>query len=158
MIYDRLANAACYFSSDAWTKAIDYVRTAPPDLADGVYPILGEDVVARVMSYETKHFQETVLESHQKFVDLQVLLAGREFGEVSTANELTVRTPYSAEKDVVFYFPDPLASYCRMTLEPGRFAMFFPQDAHRTQLRVGSTSETVKKVVIKIAVHSLVSG
>jgi biofilm protein TabA len=155
MIYDRLENAACYFSSDAWTKAIEYVRAAPSDLADGVYPLVDDAVVARVMSYDTKHFQETVLESHKKFVDLQVLLSGREFGEVSTAGELIVRAPYSEEKDVAFYFPDPIASYCRMTLEPARFAVFFPQDAHRTQLRVGSTSEAVKKIVVKIAVESL---
>jgi biofilm protein TabA len=151
MIYDRLENAATYFANDAWSKAVDYVRCAAADLADGAYPLLGEDVVARVMSYDTKHFQETVLESHQKFIDLQVLLAGREFAEVSTSGELQVRTPYSAEKDVTFYFPDPLASYCRMTLEPGRFAVFFPQDAHRTQLRVGGAAEHVKKVVVKIA-------
>jgi biofilm protein TabA len=153
MIYDRLENAASYFVNEAWNKAIEYVRTAPPDLADGAYPLLGEDVVARVMSYDTKHFQETVLESHQTFVDLQVLLAGREFAEVSTSCDLQVRTPYAAEKDVAFYFPDPLASYCRMTLEPGRFAVFFPQDAHRTQLRVGSAAEHVKKIVVKIAIR-----
>lgn len=155
MIYDRLENAASYFSSEAWNKAIEYVRSAPADLEDGVYPLMGNDVVARVMSYSTKHFQETVLESHKKYVDLQVLLAGREFGEVSSASEMSIRTPYAEEQDVAFYFPDALGCYCRMTLEPGRFAVFFPQDAHRTQLRVESTAEQVKKVVVKIAVQAI---
>lgn len=155
MIYDRLENTASYFSSEAWNRAIEYVRTAPADLEDGVYPLIGNDVVARVMSYSTKHFQETVLESHKKYVDLQVLLAGREFGEVSSASEMSIRTPYSEEQDVAFYFPDSLGCYCRMTLEPGRFAVFFPQDAHRTQLRVDNTAELVKKVVVKIAVQAI---
>jgi biofilm protein TabA len=155
MIYDRLDYAHHYFDCEAWRKAIDYARSAPADLADGAYPILGEEVVARVMSYDTKHFQETVLESHQQYVDLQVLVAGREFAEVSSASELSVRTPYSNEKDVVFYFPDPLSTYCRMTLEPGRFAVFFPQDAHRTQLRTATTADPVKKIVVKIAIHLL---
>lgn len=155
MIYDRLENAASYFSCEAWSKAIDYVRSAPADLADGAYPILGNDVVARVMSYSTKHFQETVLESHRKFVDLQVLLTGREFAEVFTSSDLSVRIPYAEEPDVVFYFADPLGAYCRLTLEPGRFAVFFPQDAHRTQLRVGEAAEDVRKVVVKIALDFL---
>lgn len=150
MIYDRLDTADGYFGCDAWKRAVEYVRAAPVDLADGAYPILGDEVVARVMSYETKHFHETVLESHQRFVDLQALLTGREFAEVSATAELQVRTAYRAENDVEFYFPDPLASYCRMTLEPGRFAVFLPQDAHRTQLRIGGFADRVKKIVVKI--------
>lgn len=156
MIYDRLENAASYFSCDAWTKAAEYVRSAPADLADGAYPILGNDVVARVMSYSTKHFQETVLESHRKFVDLQVLLAGREYAEVSSTSEMSPCTPYAEDSDVAFYFPDTLGNYCRMTLEPGRFAVFFPQDAHRTQLRAGSAAGAVKKIVVKIAIELLI--
>lgn len=158
MIYDRVENATCYFSNEAWRIAIDYVRNTSADVADGAYPLVGDDVVARVMSYNTKHFQETVLESHQKFVDLQVLLYGREFAEVSASSELSIRTPYSAEQDVAFYFPDALAPYCRFILEAGRFAVFFPQDAHRTQLRIAEDAEPIKKIVVKIALESLLGS
>jgi biofilm protein TabA len=158
MIYDRLENAASYFSCDAWIKAVEYVRSANIDLEDGAHPILGDEVVARVMAYPTKHFQETVLESHRKFVDLQALLAGREYAEVSSASDLSVRTAYSEESDVVFYHPDALGAYCRMALEPGRFAVFFPQDAHRTQLRTGENAQPVKKIVVKIALELLNSS
>lgn len=155
MIYDRLENAECYFASDAWKIALDYVRKAPPDLADGVYPLQGETVTARVMSYPSRQFQDTVLESHQKYIDLQVVLTGQEFVEVSTTSELTESTPYSAEKDAAFYFAAPNVSFCRLLLDPGRFVILFPQDAHRTQLRVGNNAEQVKKVVIKIALDAL---
>ena len=50
---------------------------------------------------------------------------------------------YDAEKDITFYEVS-VESYVK--LEPGMFAVFFPEDAHAPAI----TSTTLRKAIIKI--------
>ena len=56
---------------------------------------------------------------------------------------------YGEEKDAAFYSADilPLPSY--LLLQPGYFAIFFPQDGHMPQLSVDKPT-MVKKIVVKV--------
>jgi len=63
---------------------------------------------------------------------------------------LTIRTPYDKEQDVMFYDP-PAEGGVAFTLEPGSFAVLFPQDAHMTQL-LDQRPVTIKKLVMKVSV------
>jgi beta-galactosidase beta subunit len=52
------------------------------------------------------------------------------------------------DRDVRFYAP-PAGSAIRLPLQPGAFAVFFPQDAHMTLIAPASPAP-IKKLVAKV--------
>ena len=105
------------------------------------------------MGYETKEFSETVLESHQRFIDVQLLLAGEERINYWSVNDLICQTPYNAEKDVMFFEKPDTPATGSVILHPGNFAILYPEDAHMPQLKSGEVSINVRKVVVKVDVE-----
>ena len=151
MILDSLSRADSYFTADWWRETLAYIRAATPALPDGVHPVRGETIVARVHTGQTRTPENAVLESHRTYVDVHVVLQGRETIAVWPADRLRVRTPYNRQQDVVFY-ERPEDQGTRLDLSPGFFTVFFPQDAHMTQL-MDREQTTIKKLVMKVAVE-----
>ncbi len=153
MIFDTIANWKTYAKTDPWRVAFEFLTTAAPDIADGERQLLGEKVFARIMTYETKPHVAANPESHRRYIDIQVLLSGEELVLWHPLGELPVRVSYNPEKDVEFHSPltDSEGRQTELLLRPGLFAVFFPHDIHAPQIAV-RTTETVKKVVIKLDV------
>ena len=151
MIFDSLSNADAYFTEDWWRDTLAYIRAATPALADGAHALRGEAIVARVHTGHTRPASESALESHRAHVDVHVVLDGRETIAVWPADRLRVRTPYNDAQDVIFY-DLPADEGARLNLTPGVFAVFFPQDAHMTQL-MDRRPILIKKLVVKISVE-----
>jgi YhcH/YjgK/YiaL family protein len=128
MIIDSIARHNLYPLGPAWTAAFEFLRTLSAATADGHYPVLGERLYVGVNSYTTRPRNAARLETHRTFVDVQLLLSGREVIEVFPKEGLVVSEPYQPEKDVEFYQP-PMAAPVRVALEPGTFVVFFPSDA-----------------------------
>jgi YhcH/YjgK/YiaL family protein len=150
MIYDVFANRKLYFSKkDAFNKALDFAGRFDISQPDGRYEIDGDKLYAMVMTYQTKSADEARFEAHQKYIDIQLLLEGREFIDLSTGEKLGVDTAYSDEKDVVF-FTSP-AYFTSVLLEPGRFAVLYPDDIHRPCRRLDEPMQ-VRKIVIKVRI------
>jgi biofilm protein TabA len=84
-------------------------------------------------------------ESHKKYIDLQYIIKGKEIIGVADASKATITKPYTV--DVINYDAD--GKY--YTTEPGKFFLFFPNDAHRPTIKVDGY-DVVKKIVIKIQV------
>lgn len=150
MIFDSLHHAGSYFIGDWWDETIAYIRSATPLLPDGVHQVRGDMIVARVHTGQTAPRAHAMLESHRAHVDVHVVLEGQDSLIVWPASRLRVRTPYNQTQDVVFYDP-PAEGGVAFTLEPGSFAVLFPQDAHMTQL-LDQRPVTIKKLVMKVSV------
>ena len=71
-------------------------------LADGAYPILGDDVIANVQSYETEPFETRKFEAHDKYFDIQYMVSGSEFFGVCHREGLKVCEAHP-EKDLYFF-------------------------------------------------------
>lgn len=151
MIFDSLHNADSYFTENWWKDTLAYIRSATSSLNDGVHPVRTDAIVARVHTGQTRPASEAVLESHLAYVDVHVVLDGRETIAVWPADRLHIRTPYNDKQDVLFYDP-PADEGAQLTLSPGFFAVFFPQDAHMTQIAQGAPAR-IKKLVMKVAVE-----
>lgn len=93
-------------------------------------------------------------ECHEKFIDVQWVLEG---GTETIGYQRRSKIPnwiYHEENDTAFSLAD---SECQLiTLEPGDFAIFFPQDAHKKIS--GTGDDKYRKIVIKVPVTGLIKS
>ena len=153
MIIDTIKNADLYPMGKTWSKAFEFLRTLDANSPDGEYPLNGELLFARVMSYETKSHVDARFEAHKKYADIQSTLDGAEGIGIVNVNGLTEEEAYDESTDLIF-FETPQTVPTLVDLYPGSFAFLLPQDAHMPQLQVDSP-RLIKKVVVKIALSEL---
>lgn len=120
------------------------------ELPAGKYPIQGDAVFALIQEYLTKEHSECRFEAHRNYIDIQMIVSGKEIIEVLPVDSLEVIEPY--KPDVEFFaLPKDKTAHALM-MHPKEAAVFFPEDAHRPSMKVGDSAESVKKVVVKVAV------
>ena len=153
MITDNISNHAKYAHlPPALIRAIDYLASTDFNFVEsGQYELDGRKMVSMVQRYKTKLPAQAVWESHRKYIDVQFVAGGHErFGHVELASAPPVKTPYSEEKDVIFYEPGLQTFDAPM----GTFMIFYPDDVHAPGLAAGNppVSSEVVKIVVKVAV------
>jgi len=154
MIFDSLENHELYPLGLLWREAFAFLRGVAPELADGKYHLRGDDLFAIVMDYRTQAAETGELEAHRRYLDIQMLLSGREGVACYNVADLRVLQPYDSEQDFELYQVPPLVP-ARFVLHPGRFLALFPHDAHMPCLMLEHGAEAVRKVVVKVAVELL---
>ena len=119
-------------------------------LSIGKHSVDGDAVFVLIQEYTAKEHSECRFESHREYIDIQMMISGKEIIEVLPANELNVIEPY--KPDIEFYASptDRNANVLAMSAE--QLAIFFPEDAHRPCMKAGTLAEPVKKVVVKVAI------
>ena len=151
MIIDSLEFVETYDLGDDFEKAFDFLLNATADISIGRHEVDGDDVFALVSSYETKSMEGAELEVHRKYIDVQLLVQGEEIiGYCPLSDDLEVTTEYSGECEAGM-LRQPEYGLTGLHMTPGRFAIFFPQDAHMPGI-ADDDSQSVKKIVVKIAV------
>lgn len=149
MIFDTCAHAASYFERQSpLYKAVQFAAQFTPSLPDGRYAIDGDAIYAVVATYTTKPASEGKFEAHRKYIDVQMLLEGCEFIDVSLNQHLEITEAYSEEKDITFYTAPLHAT--SVLLEPGQFAVFYPHDIHRPCRQTKEPCK-VRKMVVKVS-------
>ncbi|PWB57477.1 MAG: YhcH/YjgK/YiaL family protein [Nitrosomonadales bacterium] len=147
MIFDTLFNADRYAAlHPLFPRAFEFLRgTDLKALAPGRHPIQGESLFAIAETAPGRSREEAKLECHQKYIDIQLVLEGRdEMGWKPVRDCHEPLADYSAVKDIQF-FRDAPASW--IATPPGAFCIFFPEDAHAPLVSEGA----VQKVILKIA-------
>ena len=140
MIYDRIENLSLYEKA---LPQLAKVKEIMKDLEVGRYEMNGEDYFV-VSSYEPKPFSGTY-EFHEKYIDVQMLISGKEKIKCVPLKNLTVTQAYDESKDVGFGSADDGGE---ILLNEGAFAVFFPDDGHAPGIKV--QEGLVKKIVLKI--------
>lgn len=154
MIIDTIENISIYKKDAAWLKAVKFLKNIKNDTEDGEYEIDGSDIFARVMTYDTKNIDEAYPEAHKKYIDIQVVLSGKERVFWYPLEGLQIRTAYDKKQDVAFYEKKSNVSSTSI-LTPGHFMVFFPEDGHMPSISIDKSACEVKKIVIKIAVECI---
>jgi YhcH/YjgK/YiaL family protein len=155
MILDRLEHARLYRPLGVEiARALDYLQqTKLGDLADGRYPLDGDRLFAIVQRYKPKPAADALWEAHRKYIDVQYVVSGCEWmGYTYLRDELPVRQPYDAEKDLIFF----QASGVLLEVPAGSFVIFTPHDIHAPGLTSApaDATEPVCKVVVKCLVRA----
>ncbi|MEI6214802.1 MAG: YhcH/YjgK/YiaL family protein [Desulfuromonadales bacterium] len=149
MIFDSLENLGRYAGVQSGLadvqKFIDTTDLAA--LPVGNHLINDHGAYASVNEYLTKASEETFIECHRKYIDVQITVWGEEKIGV-THTQLCYEQPYDDGKDL-----QKLTGRVNfITLLPGFFALFFPHDAHQPGVISGTAAVAVKKIVFKIPV------
>jgi len=131
-----------------WDTALDWLRSLPPVIENGIHPLRGELMFANVHGYATKPRETCRYESHRRYIDLQFGLAGSEWIEWQATANLLPTDKYDPEKDVI-HWAAPLDPDGRIRLAPRHFAIFFPEDGHMPKVATAHDVR-VHKLVIKI--------
>lgn len=152
MIFDCIDNMCVYKGlPDPVVKGLNFLKQNLQDLQEGVYPVTST-AFATVFSYKTKPFAESLFESHRKYIDIQMVLSGRETIYFSDISILDVEQCYDEQKDCALYRNTTCDSFVVLR-EKLDFVIFFPEDGHAPGCQFDSLqSEFVKKIVVKVPV------
>lgn len=143
--------ARLYFENpERWDKAFKFLSEQNlAGLEKGRYELEGADLFVNVDEYVTRNEEDVLFEAHKKFADIQVLISGKEKIGVLPLNETTVTVPYDDEKDIMFLTAED-ENY-RLAV-PGKFFLFFPDDAHRPTVK-SAENILVRKIVVKVRIN-----
>ena len=113
----------------------------------GSHEIDGEDLFVNIVEYETTDTENRFWEAHRYYLDLHVMLDGKERIDVNFIDNLDQKE--FVEKDD--FLPMDGEANGHVVLEPGDFLLCYPKDAHRTAVKVDGP-EKIKKAIFKIRI------
>lgn len=147
MILDVLENAGRYLAlNKGFVKAIEFLRRADlKELPAEKYELDGDRVYAMVSYDHGRKKGDALLETHEKYIDIQLVLAGTD--NMGWKAKALCKQPvgaYEQETDLQFFADEPDAW---LATNSGAFVIFFPEDAHMPLISSGQ----LHKVVVKIA-------
>lgn len=151
MIFDSLDNLQLYFEiCPAFADVEQFISTNDlAALSIGRHPINDQGSYASVNEYQTKTVEDSFIECHKKYIDVQIIACGEELIGIAGKKQC-IEQPYDDSKDL-----QKLSGKVDfITLLPGFFAVFFPHDAHEPGVRSGTEPVAVKKIVFKIPVST----
>ncbi|WP_192456518.1 YhcH/YjgK/YiaL family protein [Musicola keenii] len=130
-------------------QAIHYISTTDfTTMETGKYDIIPGKMFCLLQEFTTEPVENRLAESHFQFVDIQYLLQGEEtIGVARGSRNNTIIDDKKETNDIVFY--RDIQNESLITLIPGMFAVFFPEDLHRPCCQCREPS-FIRKAVIKI--------
>jgi len=136
-----------------WSAAFTWIEENAAIAEEGWYDLGVGGARVRVMSYPTKSREVAKYEAHRDTIDIQYTIEGAEGIEFTPTESLIAKEDYNPEKDAQI-FETPVASEGRVDNVPGRFSIFYPEDAHLPQLNVEGYGK-VRKLVVKVPVTAV---
>lgn len=149
MILDILDQSDQYLAfNKGFSKAFAFLKRSDlKDLSEGRYEIDGDNVYAMVAKAPGRKKDEALLETHEKYIDIQLVLTGTD--EMGWKSKQSCKQPsasYDQDSDIQFFLDKPDAW---ISTNSGSFAVFFPEDAHMPMI----SAEVLHKVIVKIAIN-----
>lgn len=149
MIVDDLANSAVYEKlHPLFPQAFAWLRqvVAQAELPEGGIEIDGRRIHAGMTRRNGKPADEARVETHRRYIDIQYVVEGVDRIGWMPVSDCRGPLGYNDTKDVEFHEDRPDFWF---DLAAGRFAVFFPHDAHAPMANEG---RPIAKIVIKVAV------
>ena len=146
MILDLLENSAHYESlNPRFKQAFDFLKTTDLiNLPLGITEIDGKNIYANVQEIEGKSPSTALVETHEKYIDIQVPVSSAEMmGWIARKNLKEAIAPYNPEKEMTLY-DDKTDNLIRV--QPSEFVIFFTEDGHQPGIGKGKC----KKIIVKV--------
>lgn len=150
MIVDNLEKLAEYKELNPnFGKAIEFIKSLDlKNLTLGKVEIDGKNVFASISESKLKTPENAKVEVHNNYIDIQIPVSKAEgFGWIGRSELKNEVAPFDTTKDIQFFEDKPILNF---DLQPGNFAIFFPQDGHAPCIGEG----TVVKIVVKVKISA----
>ena len=147
MILDSLADYHRYTGiHPAFAQAFHFlVYTDLATMAAGRHAIDGDRLYVSIDHKDGRGRDGARLEAHRKYLDIQLTIDGpEEIGWAPLASCRQAAGTFDETKDIGFFADRPDTW---LSVPPGRFAIFFPTDAHAPLAGRG----LLKKAIVKVA-------
>ncbi len=119
---------------------------------DGKYVLEGTEIPSEIyvnfMTSALKKSDAPIAESHDKYIDIQVLIEGEELMYVPL--EYLDVNEDRPEKDIKKHAPAALENCHKIKVAAGSFAIFFTRELHAPCMTEGELPASVRKAVIKV--------
>lgn len=148
MILDKLENSGKYeHLHPLFKQAFDYLKSIDFSKAEPTKTELkGKDLFVMVSDSDLRAADKAKPETHNKYIDIQLPISRPETFGWKARQDLTQPIGnFDEEKDIQF-FDDKVET--QITVLPGNFLIFFPEDGHAPCIGEGQ----VRKVVVKIKI------
>lgn len=114
--------------------------------ASGRIQLDGDDLFINLDEVELKAKEEQRLEFHKNYIDVQVpLLQAETMGWTALSDLNAPDIAYDSDRDCGFYTQAAKEYFC---VNPGKFTIFFPEDAHAPIIGKGKQRKLVGKIRI----------
>lgn len=135
---------------DRVENTVEYLKKLKVTEKDAGYKVdVNDYFFYSVQSYDTNPAEKCQLESHRKYIDIQIIVTGRECMDFVDIARLSEKVPYDEIKDVVLWnIPERMS---RTTLVEGDCIILYPETAHRGAQSI-MQSEHVLKLVGKVKI------
>ncbi|MFA7174902.1 MAG: YhcH/YjgK/YiaL family protein [Kiritimatiellia bacterium] len=151
MIYDVCKNWSLYAGNNqaVWQEVFTFIVSVDISTPLGKHTLKGDKLFAIVQEYDTIPLAGAMMEMHHRYLDIHVMVSGREKVYQSPVDMLQLIKDYRPDSDDVIYTFNPSGAN-EILIQPGQFILFFPQECHMPRVMACDAPEKVKKVVIKI--------
>lgn len=146
MILDSLQNSKMYEGlHPKFKQAFDYIKTTDFSKQEiGKVELDGNKLVVIFAEGMGKTMDEAKMETHKQYIDIQVPYTSVEtMGYIPTVDLKNPTVAYNSEKDIAF-FSDKATAF--ISVHPGQFAIFFPEDGHQPAIGDGP----FRKIIVKV--------
>jgi YhcH/YjgK/YiaL family protein len=146
MIIDTIDNLGKYVAlNPLFADVVDFLKCHDLNTMEaGKYPIKEKDLFLNLQMAKGRSQETAVLETHVEMIDIQIPISGDETFGYTPLSDLP-SFDYNAEKDITKYGDTKAQTY--VTVKPGQFAIFFPQDGHAPCI---TNVPEIKKAIFKI--------
>lgn len=112
--------------------------------------LLKNGIFFSIVSYQTEDKRKKNYESHKDYIDIQIVLEGKEIVSFKEIDVLSVCAPYDKNKDITLYFGDQKGD--DIPVSKGDVLVIMPNDGHMPGLSIPANDKKceVTKMVIKV--------
>ena len=148
MIIDTIDNLGKYVGlNPLFADVVEYLKANDLQTMEaGKYPIKDKDLFLNLALTKQRTKDTAVLETHIDMIDIQIPITCPETFGYTPLQDLPA-FEYNAEKDITKYGDTKAQTY--VTVNPGQFAIFFPQDGHAPCI---IDEPEIKKAIFKVKV------
>ena len=139
------------FMNKNFEKALEWLKGDQwKNIPEGRTELNGSDLFVLRNVKQTKSWSEGKYESHNRLVDIQMMIKGSALFKIYPPSELEVSEPYVEDRDITFFKGDPEKAHW-VTLSFPLAAVFFPWDGHMVDVAPDDKPAEYDKIIIKIA-------
>ena len=146
MIIDTIENLGKYVAlNPLFADVIEFLKNNDlRTMEEGKYPIKDKNLFLSVQVAKQRTKESAFIETHIEMVDIQIPISCAETYGYSPLCDLP-EFEYDAELDMTKYGDTKPQTY--VTIKPGQFVIFFPQDGHAPCI---INEPEIKKVIFKV--------